>query len=207
MDAGETAGAAIYGKWIALREKPPIISDARGKKQQIIVWHIYQGAMVDKFCRARFHTHYTHYTKVPDNMALWNNAQEKLPQESDADIYGCVLAIHKYDGLKVTGYHQIKPQSGYTHWMKLPDAPEDAKEVFSAFEGTEQFNHIERIAHYGIHQHHIRRARKRTDASGRDTERGERRAAADDAGYYGEIGSDEYIAELAKYDGEQLTDA
>lgn len=211
-DSGK-GGTALYGAWRELRRDPPHIADARGDNQQILVWHIYQGAMLEKFCRARWHSHLTHYTSIPAG-AKWTKTTERMPEAGDADAYSCVLAYHVLEGAKITGWHNIAHDRYYTHWTKLPEPPTDAKQVFAAFEGTDEWRKIERATHERL-QHHISRKHagndRRSAESGAERDRRDARhgagGTAEEAEYYGEIGSAEYLASIGlNADGANATD-
>lgn len=54
----------------------------------------------------------------------WTDAKERKPTREDADVTGCVLAWHKYNGCMVTGWHQFGVSAMYTHWQRTPEPPE-----------------------------------------------------------------------------------
>ena len=58
----------------------------------------------------------------------WIDASERKPTKRDADLQGCVLAWHRYNGAIVTGWHQFWRRyyggnSLLTHWQRLPEKP------------------------------------------------------------------------------------
>lgn len=53
----------------------------------------------------------------------WVPVTERMPTEKDGDPQRCVLAWHVYQGVMVTGWHQIKGNQFITHWA-TPRGPE-----------------------------------------------------------------------------------
>lgn len=56
----------------------------------------------------------------------WIPSAERKPTERDADVYGCVLVYHAYQGVMVTGWFQVGENSLITHWARTPEPPEKA---------------------------------------------------------------------------------
>lgn len=54
----------------------------------------------------------------------WIDAKQRQPTKEDCDVFNCVLAYHIYNGSMVIGWHQVTPESMFTHWMPLPLPPE-----------------------------------------------------------------------------------
>ena len=54
----------------------------------------------------------------------WVPVTERMPTEKDADPQRCVLAWHVYQGVMVTGWHQIDGNQFITHWA-TPRGPEE----------------------------------------------------------------------------------
>ena len=53
----------------------------------------------------------------------WVPVTERMPTEKDADPQRCVLVWHAYQGVMVTGWHQINGNQFITHWA-TPRGPE-----------------------------------------------------------------------------------
>ena len=53
----------------------------------------------------------------------WIDAKQRKPTIDDADVFGCVLVYHEYNGAMVTGWQQFDMNRFYTHWMPLPLPP------------------------------------------------------------------------------------
>lgn len=109
--------------WICKSQREPTEQDAdeRGK---ILVWHRYQCGMLfawDSICRNRFITHWTPICAMDED---WIEVRTRKPTAQDADALGCVLARHAVDGVTVIGWHQIPDNTSYTHFAKLPPAPD-----------------------------------------------------------------------------------
>ena len=60
----------------------------------------------------------------------WIDASKLKPTEKDADIQGCVLAWHRYDGARITGWRQFSFSSMLTHWQHMPRPPVKYREVW-----------------------------------------------------------------------------
>ena len=58
-------------------------------------------------------------------MDRWISVSERLPTAQDADMGGCVLVWHIYQGMLVMGWHQVDKNRFFSHWMTLPAPPED----------------------------------------------------------------------------------
>ena len=57
----------------------------------------------------------------------WINKRDQLPTAEDGNYKGEVLAWHKELGLMVTGWFIIEASDMFTHWMRTPGKPGDAK--------------------------------------------------------------------------------
>lgn len=55
----------------------------------------------------------------------WIDAATRLPEKADADVTGCVVAWHRYNGTMVIGWWQVKGNRFLTHWQRCPAAPMD----------------------------------------------------------------------------------
>lgn len=61
------------------------------------------------------------------NCSTWISVLDKLPVREDSDAQGCVLVWHIYQGVMLTGYHQIHTNRFFTHWQPAPKPPEDPR--------------------------------------------------------------------------------
>lgn len=57
-------------------------------------------------------------------MSPWISVEERMPEKGDGDAHGCVLVWHAYQGVMVTGWHNVPNNRYHTHWMPPPGAPE-----------------------------------------------------------------------------------
>lgn len=55
---------------------------------------------------------------------VWVKREEGMPTEKDADVYGCVLAWHKYNGVMVTGWRRVRENDFVEAWARTPMGPE-----------------------------------------------------------------------------------
>jgi hypothetical protein len=46
----------------------------------------------------------------------WISKRDRLPERGDADIQGCVLAWHIYNGMMVAEYHECIRSDFISHW-------------------------------------------------------------------------------------------
>ena len=55
----------------------------------------------------------------------WVDKRVRMPWESDADAYGCVLIWDRLNGVKVTGWKNIHElnREAVTHWARMPEGP------------------------------------------------------------------------------------
>jgi hypothetical protein len=54
----------------------------------------------------------------------WISTAERMPGEHDGDPQGCVLVWHEYQGVMVTGWHNVPKNQFFSHWMKPPGPAE-----------------------------------------------------------------------------------
>lgn len=103
-------------RWQEMRDGPPAEDE-----RKILVWHVFQGAMLTKAEAWRENRCYTHWQEVPEDG--WIAAEERRPEPWDADEYNCVLALDAHDGPKITGWHQFRSRKELTHWQRTPEPP------------------------------------------------------------------------------------
>lgn len=53
----------------------------------------------------------------------WIDRDERVPTKADADVYGCVVAWHRYNGLIVTGWHRAADNEMIVAWAHTPAGP------------------------------------------------------------------------------------
>jgi hypothetical protein len=61
----------------------------------------------------------------------WIDANRRPPTEADCDVFGCVLAYHRYNGAMVTGWRQFEVNKLFTHWRPIPQPPKMYQELHS----------------------------------------------------------------------------
>lgn len=89
----------------------------------LLVWHVFRGVVSEHWESRNQTAMYTHWKTMPRKG--WICSKDKAPTQNDADVMNCVLARHDIDGIKVTGWHQIKIDKHFTHWMPTPLPPVD----------------------------------------------------------------------------------
>lgn len=53
----------------------------------------------------------------------WIDKDERLPTQADADVYGCLVAWHQYNGLTVTGWRRVLENELIVAWAHTPAGP------------------------------------------------------------------------------------
>ena len=115
--------------WIDLRKRKPAKRDG----EFVLMWHVYQGAMVERRQQYRSNRFYSHWRPMPTEG--WIDARERKPTIADSDVWHCVLTRHEIDGFKVTGWHQFDVDRYLTHWMPTPEPPPNYRELRNSIEG------------------------------------------------------------------------
>ena len=53
----------------------------------------------------------------------WTMKTDRLPLQSDADVFGCVLAWHVFSGVMVTGWRRVEENDFIIAWRRTPEGP------------------------------------------------------------------------------------
>ena len=53
----------------------------------------------------------------------WIDVRTRKPTKDDADLKGCVLAWHRYNGFTATGFHQFEHNEFLVFWKPAPAPP------------------------------------------------------------------------------------
>lgn len=56
-------------------------------------------------------------------VADWIDRDERLPTEADADEFNCVLVWHVYNGVMITGWHNVAGNRFISHWTHTIPRP------------------------------------------------------------------------------------
>lgn len=115
--------------WTTFASRAPTRSDCLD--DWLLVWHVYRGAISVRWEDRQKTPMITHWQRMPKEG--WISAAERKPTRADADIMGCVLARHLYDGIMVTGWRQFDYDRYMMCWLPTPGAPEDHPEHFKRF--------------------------------------------------------------------------
>lgn len=54
----------------------------------------------------------------------WIDRDDRLPTEADADEFNCVIVWHVFNGVMITGWHNVVQNSFISHWTYTPPRPE-----------------------------------------------------------------------------------
>lgn len=115
--------------WVSVTDHQPEQADG-DENGPVFVWHVYQGAMLtprDKAHKNRFHTHWMPVKRATENG--WIDVADRIPTAEDADELRCVLVYHRYDGNKITGWHQVEADRQIDRWLPLPRPPDNYREL------------------------------------------------------------------------------
>jgi len=55
----------------------------------------------------------------------WVDRDERLPTEADADVQGCVIVWHVYNGVMVMGWFNVPHNRFVSHWLPAIPRPEN----------------------------------------------------------------------------------
>ena len=54
----------------------------------------------------------------------WTDMRERKPEREDADVYGCVVVWHRYQGVMVMGWREAARNRFALYWSRPPGPPE-----------------------------------------------------------------------------------
>lgn len=97
--------------------------ESKGDARPVIVWHIFQGAMVYYERRDALLNRFCAYWTEPP--ATWNNPRKRPPTEEDADELSCVLGIDDYGKMRVRSLRDAQNGNGVRLWARIPAPPKD----------------------------------------------------------------------------------
>lgn len=110
--------------WMTMDSLP--VPEKKEDARKVIVWHVFNGAMVYDTMHARNNRFCVYWREPPTE---WNDPREKLPTAADADPQGCLLAIDRFGELQVRGWHLIQNAHDARAWARRPEPPKDYKEL------------------------------------------------------------------------------
>lgn len=102
---------------------------AEGKTRIVLAWHVYQMCMVYDAEKARHNRFIVRWQEIPED---WIAVCDRAPSVRDANPLGVVIAKDSHGEVRLRGWHNTGPESGITHWMPTPDAPDDYLELREA---------------------------------------------------------------------------
>ena len=103
----------------------PVTTDPK-EARKIIVWHVFQGAMVYSTMTARENRFNVYWREPPET---WIDPHDRMPTQEDADALSCILVIDKYGEMRVRGWRQIETPDDVFGWAPRPDPPENYREL------------------------------------------------------------------------------
>jgi len=104
--------------WHSMEEDPQ--EQGIGANEPLLMWHQYNGVLVEKCRNYKNNRFYTHWTRTPDK---WNDPKKTLPERSDADIYGCVIVRRVWGEILEMGWRQVPTALHINGWAQNPPAP------------------------------------------------------------------------------------
>ena len=114
-------------QWVRYSERLPEERDA-DEDGKILVWHKHQGAML-----AQWRWRKNDFTLCWGRLSEWTDGrwirkEERMPTGEDADEYGCILIKDRHGDCHIRVKEMAK-DSDVVMWARLPDAPEESKEI------------------------------------------------------------------------------
>ena len=110
------------------------IAESKEDARYIIVWHVFQGAMVYSTLKARENRFNVYWQEPPTE---WIDPHDRLPTKEDADPQSCILVIDSHGDLRVRGWHQVKKPSDVRKWAPRPAPPDNYQELRAHAESEE----------------------------------------------------------------------
>ena len=53
---------------------------------------------------------------------------ERMPTREDADAQGCVVTLHRMDGLRIENWNNVHRYGRYiTHWGRIPEMKKEGR--------------------------------------------------------------------------------
>ena len=108
--------------WIDLSTSPIAAGDG-----PVIVWHVYQGAMVCRREDVAFNRFFSHYREI--DAGGWIDTTERKPTRNDADAQECVISQNKWDEISMAGWHRFESENNLTRWQRPPKPPVNFREL------------------------------------------------------------------------------
>lgn len=110
--------------WLDMSTCPT--AESADKARRIIVWHVFQGAMVYNAFQARENRFCVYWREPPEK---WIDPHDRLPTVEDADPQSCILVIDKYGEMRMRGWHQVQTPEDVQGWTPRPEPPDNYKEL------------------------------------------------------------------------------
>jgi len=108
--------------WIDLSTSPIAAGDG-----PVIVWHVYNGVMVERRDRPASNRFMTHWQEI--NETAWIDAGERKPTKEDADAYDCVISQDRWGDIGMAGWHRFEREPCLIRWQHVPDPPINFREL------------------------------------------------------------------------------
>ena len=108
--------------WLDIESCPT--AEAPEEIWPVLVWHVFQGAIVSDTKNARENRFNVYWQEIPDG---WISLSERLPTQEDADPLNCVIIRDKWNEIHMRGWHLPGNRSEYVAWMTPPKPPENAR--------------------------------------------------------------------------------
>lgn len=110
--------------WLDISTLP--VAQSREDARKIIVWHVFQGAMVYSTETARDNRFNVYWQEPPET---WIDPHDRMPTQEDADALSCILVIDRYGELRVRGWRQIESPDDVRGWAPRPEPPDNYREL------------------------------------------------------------------------------
>lgn len=97
----------------------------REDARPVMVWHIFQGAMISDTYHAKDNRFNVYWRDLPRE---WHNPRVHAPTAADADSLHCLPVIDRQGTLRMAGLHQAQ-DGNIRLWSACPEPPPDARRL------------------------------------------------------------------------------
>lgn len=102
------------------------VAESREDARTVIVWHVFQGAMVYSTMSAKANRFNMYWREPPDT---WIDPHDRMPTREDADALSCILVLDRHGEIRVRGWQQIETPEDVRGWAPRPEPPDNYREL------------------------------------------------------------------------------
>ncbi len=108
--------------WIDRRNRLPQEKDA-DSQGNVFAWHQYQGAMLVHWSRFERNSFHLFWMNPLEDTSEWISVNDRAPSATDSDHTNCVVAMCSGNQMSVTGWRQVREDTHWEYWKRLPSPP------------------------------------------------------------------------------------